>query len=112
MQESVVSKLTPPEGAWKLQSPEKFEPEGITDEENQSSDFSDDPEVLANKFGEDALVDAFIEGIVGKKDYALDLLEDDGDDEDLGDDPGAAQPLHQLLGGGRTLQQSTPTVLS
>ena len=79
----VVSKLTPPAGAWKLQSPEKFEPEGRVDDE-MSPDFSDDPEVLANKFSEDALVDAFIQAIVGKKDYALDLLEDSSeDDEDV-----------------------------
>ena len=84
-EESVVSKLTPPEGAWKLQSPESFEPEGRVDDE-MSSDFSDDPEVIANKFGTDALVDGFIQGIVGKKDYALDLLEDDGDDEELDED--------------------------
>jgi len=79
-EESVVSKLTPPEGAWKLQSPESFEPEGRVDDE-MSSDFSDDPEVIANKFGTDALVDGFIQGVVGKKDYALDLLEDDEDEE-------------------------------
>jgi hypothetical protein len=79
----VVTKLTPPAGAWKLQSPEKFEPEGRVDDE-MSPDFSDDPEVLANKFSEDALVDAFIQAIVGKKDYALDLLEDSSeDDEDV-----------------------------
>jgi ribosomal protein L35AE/L33A len=81
---SVISKLTPPEGAWKLQSPESFEPEGRVDDE-MSPDFSDDPEVIANKFGTDALVDGFIQGIVGKKDYALDLLEDDGDDEEVDD---------------------------
>jgi hypothetical protein len=79
----VVTKLTPPAGAWKLQSPDKFEPEGRVDDE-MSPDFSDDPEVLANKFSEDALVDAFIQAIVGKKDYALDLLEDSSeDDEDV-----------------------------
>lgn len=92
-EESVVSKLTPPEGAWKLKSPEKFEPEGRVDDEI-SSDFSDDPEVIANKFGIDALVDGFMQGIVGKKDYALDLLEDDGDDEEVDDngDPVAKKP--------------------
>jgi hypothetical protein len=74
-EEPVASKFTPSKNAWKLQSPDKFEPEGRVDDE-QSPDFSDDPEVLANKFGEDALVDAFIQAIVGKKDYALDLLED------------------------------------
>ena len=83
-EESVVSKLTPPEGAWKLKAPEAFEPEGRVDDE-MSPDFSDDPEVIANKFGTDALVDGFIQGIVGKKDYALDLLEDDGDDEEVDD---------------------------
>ena len=83
--QEVISKLTPPEGAWKLKSPDKFEPEGRVDDE-MSSDFSDDPEVVANKFGTDALVDGFIQGIVGKKDYAMDLLEDDGDDDDLDDD--------------------------
>ena len=90
---SVISKLTPPEGAWKLKSPEAFEPEGRVDDE-MSSDFSDDPEVVANKFGTDALVDGFIQGIVGKKDYALDLLEDDGTDEEVDDngDPIAKKP--------------------
>jgi hypothetical protein len=83
-EDSVISKLTPPEGAWKLQSPESFEPEGRVDDE-MSPDFSDDPEVIANKFGTDALVDGFIQGIVGKKDYALDLLEDDGNDEEVDD---------------------------
>lgn len=92
-EESVVSKLTPPDGAWKLKSPEKFEPEGRVDDE-MSSDFSDDPEVIANKFGTDVLVDSFMQGIVGKKDYALDLLEDDGDDEEVDDngDPVAKKP--------------------
>jgi hypothetical protein len=91
---SVVSKLTPPEGAWKLRSPEKFEPEGRVDDE-MSSDFSDDPEIIANKFGTDALVDGFIQGIVGKKDYALDLLEDDGDDEEVDDD---GEPVEKKSG--------------
>ena len=80
-EEPVASKFTPSKNAWKLQSPEKFEPEGRVDDE-QSPDFSDDPEVLANKFGEDALVDAFIQAIVGKKDYALDLLDDSSSEEE------------------------------
>jgi hypothetical protein len=52
-----------------------------------SPDFSDDPEVLANKFGTDALVDGFIQAVIGKKDYALDLLEEDDVEYDDNGDP-------------------------
>jgi hypothetical protein len=83
---SVLSKLTPPEGAWKLQSPENFEPEGRIDDE-MSPDYSDDPEVIANKFSTEDLVDAFIQAIVGKKDYAMDLLEEDDVEYDDNGEP-------------------------
>ena len=82
----VLSKLEAPKGAWKLQSPDKFEPEGRVDDE-MSPDFSDDPEVLANKFSEEALVDAFIQAVIGKKDYALDLLEEDDVEYDDNGEP-------------------------
>jgi hypothetical protein len=84
--QEVISKLEAPAGAWKLQSPDKFEPEGRVDDE-MSPDFSDDPEVLANKFGTDALVDGFIQAVIGKKDYALDLLEEDDVEYDDNGDP-------------------------
>lgn len=85
-EQNVSDKLEPPVGAWKLQSPDKFEPEGRVDDE-MSPDFSDDPEVLAGKFGEDALVDAFIQAVIGKKDYALDLLEEDDVEYDDNGEP-------------------------
>jgi hypothetical protein len=94
--QEVISKLEAPKGAWKLQSPEKFEPEGRVDDE-MSPDFSDDPEVLAGKFGEDALVDGFIQAVIGKKDYALDLLEDDVDDEEVDED---GEPVKKKKGPG------------
>jgi hypothetical protein len=56
-----------PDGAFKLFKPEEYEPEGRIDEE--SPDFTDDPKVLANKFGKNELISALAEAVRGEKNY-------------------------------------------
>ena len=109
-EQNFADKFIPSPKAWKLLNVDKFEPQGRDGEE--STDFTDDPEVIAGKFGEDALVDGFIQAIVGKKDYALDLLEDDEDEEELDEDgepvkkkgkpgPKKKKPTQEVAGSGQ-----------
>ena len=77
-----VSNLIVPEGAYKLQLP-AFEPEGRIDQD--SKDYTDDPNVLANKFTTNELTDALAQALTGSKDFASEFLEqlgDEGDDEE------------------------------
>jgi hypothetical protein len=71
-----------PDGAFKLYKADEYEPEGRIDEE--SSDFTDDPKVLANKFSSEQLKDALAQAIIGVKDFATEFLDElkDLDDED------------------------------
>ena len=68
-----------PEGSYKLQKLEDYEPEGRTDQD--SKDYTDDPKVLANKFPEQILQDALAEAVRGIKDYdgSIDDLDDEED---------------------------------
>lgn len=68
---------TVPDGAYKLQKPEDFEPEGRTDQE--SKDYTDDPKVIANKFQQATLENAFAQAVRGYKDSEIDIdnLEED-----------------------------------
>jgi hypothetical protein len=59
---------TVPNNAYKLQTKYEYEPQGRVDED--SSDFTDDPKVLANKFTQDELAGALTEALIGKKDFA------------------------------------------
>lgn len=62
-----------PDGAYKLKVA-AFEPEGRFDE--ASSDFTDDPKVLANKFSTDDLSAALAQALRGKKDVVDEILEE------------------------------------
>jgi len=59
---------TVPNNAYKLQTKYEYEPQGRVDED--SSDFTDDPKVIANKFTQDELAGALTEALIGKKDFA------------------------------------------
>lgn len=75
-----------PDGAYNLWKADEYEPEGRTDQE--SSDYTDDPKVLANKFSAEQLKDALAQAIIGVKDYAAEFLDeffDDLDDEEEGE---------------------------
>jgi hypothetical protein len=75
-----IAEFTVPEGAYRLQSPEDFEPEGRDGQD--SSDYTDDPKVLANKFTRDELVDALASALTGAKDFASEFLDQLGEELD------------------------------
>lgn len=73
-----------PDGAFKLYKADEYEPEGRIDED--SPDFTDDPKVLANKFGSEELKSALAQALIGKSDFVSEFLEelDEIDDEGEG----------------------------
>lgn len=89
--------LMAPKGAYKMNL-DGFEPEGAA-EGQESSDYTDDPVALANRYQEHELKEALAQALVGKSD-PLDALADEFDDElgdfdpdeDLGDAPGKPGP--------------------
>lgn len=84
---------TTPAGAYKLQNKYEYEPQGRIDE--QSSDFTDDPKVLANKFSTDELISSLSGALIGKKDVSQELIDEINNqpDEDLEEEPqGKSKP--------------------
>ena len=78
---------TVPNNAYKLQTKYEYEPQGRVDED--SSDFTDDPKVLANKFTQDELAGALTEALIGKKDFAAMFKQElDNIGEDTEEDTG------------------------
>jgi hypothetical protein len=69
---------TTPEGAYKLYMPEDYEPEGPTGQD--SPDYTDDPKVLANRFGSEDLKAALAQALRGIKDFATEFMDDFYDD--------------------------------
>lgn len=61
-----------PDGAYKLQSPEDFEPQGRDGED--STNYTDDPEVLSNRFSEQELSNALMQATIGVNDPTKDLI--------------------------------------
>ena len=64
-----------PDGGYKLQKPEDFEPEGRTDQE--SKNYTDDPKVLANKFSQQILEKAFAQAVRGVEDFVEEDIDED-----------------------------------